>query len=94
MIRYNKRVVKAIEKGDIPLKIAQSFYNIFVTLDQTKDFNMFDIKKLKSCEKILTYRLRKGRYRAIFRLLDESLDIMLIGKREEVYKLWEQLQSD
>jgi mRNA interferase RelE/StbE len=35
------------------------------------------------------YRLRKGKYRAIFYIDNNDFYIIYIGKREEVYDLWQ-----
>lgn len=40
-------------------------------------------KKLTSFN---TYRFRIGNYRVIFRLNENILEILLIGKRDEIYK--------
>ncbi|WP_255819008.1 hypothetical protein [Treponema putidum] len=46
-----------------------------MSLDLTKDLNLFDIKQLKvSGEKTkIYYRLRKGRFRSIFYLEEENI---------------------
>jgi len=35
------------------------------------------------------YRLRKGKYRAIFYFENRDIYVAYIGRREEVYDLWE-----
>jgi len=40
-------------------------------------------KKLTSFD---TYRFRIGNYRVIFRLINNTLEILLIGKRGEIYR--------
>ena len=35
------------------------------------------------------YRLRKGKYRAIFYYNKDDIYVIFIGKREEVYDIWE-----
>ena len=66
MILYEKEVQKAIKKGDIPKQVVKLFHHAFQSLDLTKDLNLFDIKKLKGNFKRDYFRLRKGKYRAIF----------------------------
>lgn len=40
-------------------------------------------------ERITYYRIRKGKYRAIFYIEDNSYFAISIAKREEVYDKWE-----
>ena len=89
MVRYELTVRKAITKGDIPKDIVKNIHNAFISLDTTKDLNLFDIKKLKGNYKRDYYRLRKGKYRAIFYLEEGDIFVIHMGKREEVYDLWE-----
>ncbi len=89
MIFYEKSVEKSYQKGDIPKKQFELFHHAFQSLDLTKDLNLFDIKKLKGQYKRDYYRLRKGKYRAIFYIEDENFYIVTIGKRDEVYDSWE-----
>ena len=49
---------------------------------------LFDIKKLKGLNEREYYRLRKGKYRAIFYIENNDYYIIKILKREEVYKRW------
>ena len=88
MIFYEKEVQKAIKKGDIPKQVVKLFHHAFQSLDLTKDLNLFDIKKLKGNLKRDYFRLRKGKYRAIFYVEDNNFYIIYIGKRDEVYESW------
>jgi mRNA interferase RelE/StbE len=89
MIYYEKEVQKALKKGDIPKSIMRLFHHAFQSLDLTKDLNLFDIKKLKGNFKRDYFRLRKGKYRAIFYMEHDDFFIIDIGKRDEVYESWE-----
>jgi len=89
MIFYEKDVKKSVKKGIIPKDIFRRFNNAFIALDDTNDLGLFDIKKLKSSEQRTYYRLRKGKYRAIFYIENEDYYVISIAKREEVYQLWE-----
>ena len=89
MIFYEKAVQKSIHKWEIPSEIVKNFHNAFLSLDLTKDLNLFDIKKLKGNFDRIYYRLRKGKYRAIFYIDKDDFYIIYIGKREEVYSKWE-----
>jgi mRNA interferase RelE/StbE len=91
MITFGPDVIKAVKKGKLPNEKFDLFHNAFIALDKTKDMNLFDIKKFHSNEKDRTYyRLRKNKYRAIFYMDKLDYIILLIAKREEVYKLWQQ----
>lgn len=89
MIFYEKSVQKNYKKGLIPKKTIELFHNAFLSLDLTNDFSLFDIKKIKGDYKRDYYRLRKGKYRAIFYILNNDYYIIYIGKREEVYNRWQ-----
>lgn len=84
MIYYEK----AIKKGEIPKKQLELFHHVFQSLDLTKDMNMFDIKKMKGNYSRDYFRLRKGKYRAIFYIENEDFYVVYIGKRDEVYDSW------
>lgn len=66
MVFYDKDVQKDIKKRILPKEIAKLFYNAFCSLDKIKDLNLFNIKKLVTDSSKDYYRLRKGKYRAIF----------------------------
>ncbi len=89
MILYEKAVQKAFKKGDIPRKTITFFHNAFLSLDLTKDLNLFNITKIKGNYKRDYYRLRKGKFRAILYIDNNDFYIVYIGKREEVYDLWQ-----
>ena len=89
MIFYEKDVKKSVKKGIIPKNVFRRFNNAFIALDNTNDLGLFEIKKLKSSEQRTYYRLRKGKYRAIFYIENEGYYVISIAKREEVYQLWE-----
>ena len=89
MLFYEKSVQKSFKKGEIPKQIMILFHNAFSSLDLTKDLGLFDIKKIKGNFDREYYRLRKGKYRAIFYMLSDDFYIIYIGKREEVYDRWQ-----
>lgn len=89
MVVYEENVKKAVAKGSLPKDIFLKFNNVFIALDTTRDLGLFDIKKLKSSEKRTYYRVRKGKYRAIFYIEDNSYFVISIAKREEAYDKWE-----
>ena len=89
MVYFEDSIKKSVKKGSLPKEIFQRFNNVFISLDTTNDLGLFDIKKLKSSKKRVYYRLRKGKYRAIFYREKNSYYVITITKREEVYKQWE-----
>lgn len=89
MAYYDQDIKKEIKKGSLPKEIAELFHHAFISLDATKDLNLFDIKKLMTHSSLNYYRLRKGKYRAIFYIDDEDIYVITIGKRSEVYKKWQ-----
>ncbi len=89
MVYYEKEISKAINKNILPKEIFIRFNNAFIALNETNDLGLFDIKILKTSSKRKYYRLRKGKYRAIFYIEDNDYYVISIAKREEVYKKWE-----
>ncbi len=88
MVIYEENVKKTVRKGLLPKDIFVKFHNVFIALDTTQDLSLFDIKKLKSTEKRTYYRVRKGKYRAIFYIESNNYYVISIAKREEVYDKW------
>lgn len=89
MVVYEENIKKAVAKGSLTKDIFLRFNNVFIALDTTNDLSLFDIKKLKSSKKRTYYRVRKGKYRAIFYIEDNNYFVISIAKREEVYEKWE-----
>jgi len=89
MVRYEKSVRKQIEKRAIPPQVMKTLHNALNALEQTRDLQLFDVKEMRGSFKRTYYRLRKGKYRAIFFFDDDGLAVVYVGKREEVYRLWE-----
>lgn len=91
MIFYVEEILKKIKKRAIPKQIFLHFDNAFRSLDLTKDLNLFDIKKLKDSgsQDRIYYRLRKGKYRAIFYIEDDDFFVIALDKRDGVYKKWQ-----
>ena len=89
MVFYESKIKETVKKGTIPPNVFKRFDNVFISLDITNDLGLFDIKKLKSSGKRTYYRLRKGKYRAIFFVEKKNYYVIPLAKREEVYKKWE-----
>ncbi|MCH7733263.1 MAG: hypothetical protein IIB44_12280 [Candidatus Marinimicrobia bacterium] len=88
MIYYEEKIEKSLNKKDLPKKVFKLFNDAFIALDITNNLKLFDIKKLKGLNEREYYRLRKGKYRAIFYIENNDYYIIKILKREEVYKRW------
>ena len=88
MVYYDEDIRKEMKKGRLPVEITRLFIHAFSSIDATKDLNLFDIKKLISDSSIDYYRLRKGKYRAIFKIVEGDIFVLAIAKRSEVYKKW------
>jgi mRNA interferase RelE/StbE len=86
MIKYELKIYKFLKKGKIPKEIFEHIHNAFIAIDKTKDLTLFDIKKLKESTKRNYFRMRKGKYRAIFYIENHNIFVITIDKREEVYK--------
>lgn len=89
MVFYEESVKKSVAKGSLPEDVFKRFNNVFIALDTTHDLGIFNIKKLKSSEKRTYYRVRKGKYKAIFYIENNNYYVISIAKREEVYNKWE-----
>jgi mRNA interferase RelE/StbE len=91
MIRYVEDIVKRISKGLIPQDIFLHINNVFTAIDTTKDLKLFDIKQLKMSNQTsrMYYRLRKGKYRAIFYVENDDIMVVALDKREDIYRKWQ-----
>jgi mRNA interferase RelE/StbE len=91
MLFYDEEIIKRLKKNLIPKNIFQHMNNAFKALDIMKDLSLFDIKKIKESETVerVYYRLRKGKYRALFYIEEQNIYIISIEKREDVYRKWQ-----
>jgi mRNA interferase RelE/StbE len=91
MVNYEAEIVKRTAKGLIPQEVFVHFNNVFTALDLTKDLRLFDIKQLTMSKNTgrIYYRLRKGKYRAIFYISENDIYVVALDKREDVYKKWQ-----
>ena len=81
---YSKRIARQVRKRKLPQDIWTDFRDAFQSLADTMNFRLFDIKKLT--DKGPYYRLRLGRYRALFRIDKETIYVEDIGPRGEIYQ--------
>ena len=81
---YSKKSKKFIEKNK---KDGLKFFKAFDEISQDlENIKYYDIKNLKTKENI--FRLRIGKFRALFSKRDDQLIILVIniGSRGEIYK--------
>jgi mRNA-degrading endonuclease RelE of RelBE toxin-antitoxin system len=56
-----------------------------------KEIKIFDVKQLKMAKETsrIYYRLRKGKYRAIFYVENNDILVIALDKREDIYRKWQ-----
>ena len=85
-LRISKPALKFLEKHPIEKK---KFLEIFKEMSTNYEdaVNKYDIKQMQGIS-AETYRLRLGKYRAIYRLYNDVLVIFVldIGSRGDIYK--------
>ena len=91
MVRYAEEIEKKVSKGLIPQDVFLHINNAFTAIDATNDLTLFDIKQLKMSEESrrVYYRLRKGKYRAIFYAENDNIMVIALDKREDIYRKWQ-----
>ena len=91
MVIYAKSIVKRVDRGLIPKGVFLHIHNAVVAVDLTKDLDLFDITQLTTSKRTnrIYYRLRKGKYRAVFYIRDNDLLVVALDKREDVYRKWQ-----
>ena len=91
MVKYVEDILNRVSKNLIPKDIFVHINNVFAAIDMTKDLNLFDIKQLKVSKETsrIYYRLRKGKYRAVFYIEDNDIFVIALDKREDVYRKWQ-----
>ena len=80
--------LKILKKNQIPKDIFDNIYTALSEVDKTKNLSLFDITEIIENSSITYYRIRNGKYRAIFYINNDDVIIDLICKREDIYKLW------
>ena len=88
MLRVSEVVEKELSKGNIPKDIYLMIYNALIEIDKNKDITLYDVRDIKDQHHKLKYhyyRLRKGKFRAIFYFSDDDTYLYAAGKREDIY---------
>ena len=91
MVKYADDIAKRVVKGAIQGDVFLHINNAFTAMDVTKDLKLFDVKQLKVSKEtgLVYYRLRKGKYRAIFHTENGDIMVVALDKREDVYRRWQ-----
>jgi mRNA-degrading endonuclease RelE of RelBE toxin-antitoxin system len=85
-VLYGKYVGKRVQKHQLPMEIWVDFQDAFESFAKTRNFRLFDIKKLANKEPYVYYRLRIRGYRALFHMDKEHIYVEDIGPRGGIYK--------
>lgn len=90
MVFFDETIVKRVRKGQIPAAVFSGLRNALVSVDVTGDLSLFDIRRIQVTSQFgrVYWRLRKGKYRAIFFLEGGNIYVVALGTREEVYVAW------
>ena len=86
-IDYHKRVIKFLVKQD--LKFKNQVLDTFEKIALNPYVSTYDIKPLKDSDSVNTkFRLRIGKYRFIYKIVDSQLLIKVAdaGSRGDIYK--------
>ena len=85
-VLYGKLVAKSVEKHRLPENVWDDFRDSFEALAQSRNFRLFDIKKLQGKGAKTYYRMRIRDYRALFRMDGDLIYVEDIGPRGRIYK--------
>jgi mRNA interferase RelE/StbE len=90
MVYYSDSIRKNATQGIPPKEWFIHFDNAFRALDLTGDYALFDIRKIQLDKKDTRdyYRLRKGKYRALFYRTKGDIFVIAFEKREDIYRKW------
>lgn len=83
---YSQQIAKLIKKHKLPKEIWEDFRDAFEGFQRTRNFRLFDIKKLVQKGSYTYYRLRIRNYRALFHMDERHIYVELIGPRGGVYR--------
>jgi mRNA interferase RelE/StbE len=88
MLVYEDSILKDVEKGRIPHQVFLQIHHCFESILKVGDMTIFDVKQLKGSRRPSYYRLRKGRYRAVFYFENGRITVVALEHRSEVYRKW------
>ena len=83
-IKFDKKAIKFMKENRM---VGLKFYEAFTEISKdTKIISLYDVKNLKGIKDIK--RLRIGSYRALFKIINDELIILVIniGSRGDIYK--------
>ncbi len=90
MLVIEKRLLKKVAKCLIPKQKYEDFKEALKLVDETKDLALFDILRIQDQHNKyihIYYRMKKGKYRAIFYFENDNTYFYDMGKRETIYKV-------
>ena len=85
-VLYSKKVGKDAERNKIPKEVWVDFKDAIESFARTRNFRLFDIKKLTIKGPHVYYRLRVRSYRALFHMDDQNIYVEDIGPRGGIYR--------
>ena len=86
-VLYSKLIHKKVKNHRLPKEIWVDFKDAFDGFARSKNFRLYDIKKMVNKGPYVYYRLRIRNYRALFHMDDASIYVEDIGPRGGFYKL-------
>ncbi len=86
MVSYSKLIAKKIKQHRLPKEVWIDCRDAFESFDRSRNFRLFDIKKLMSKGPYVYYRLRVRTYRALFHMDETNIYVEDIGPRGGIYK--------
>ena len=85
-VLYSKRVMKAVESHHLPTEVWTDFRDALASFARTRNFRLFDMKRLVSHGSYTFYRLRIRQHRALFHMDEKHIYVEDIGPRGSIYK--------
>ncbi len=87
-VYYSAHVAKAVKKHQLPKEVWEDFRDAFEALAASRNFRLFDIKKMMIKGPYVYFRLRVRQYRALFHVTSGHIYVEEIGPRGEIYRRW------
>jgi mRNA interferase RelE/StbE len=88
MVEYAKDILKDVKSGKVPHRTFLQIHHCFEAMEKVGDMTIFDVKPIKGDFERNYFRLRKGRYKAIFFFDHGNIKVIALEHRSEVYRQW------
>lgn len=85
-VLYSREIEKKVKRHQLPQEIWEDFRDSFASLAASRNFRLFDVKKLVIKGPYIYYRLRIRDYRALFHIDKECIYVEDIGPRGGIYR--------